>query len=85
MLQGLEPECVYEPMFLCKASMNAQPFSSPNICSQALTSKKPVPEDAGLGITILPAYSGLVRSCHEVGMGRFCLLASMVLTHTAAA
>ena len=37
----------------------AQPSCSQNICNQALTSKNPVPDDAGFGITILPLYSGL--------------------------
>ncbi len=54
-LHGLEPECVYRPMFLCRASMYCQPFCSPIICSQALTSRKPVPDEAGCGITTLPA------------------------------
>ena len=58
MLQGLEPEWVYWAMFSCSASMYFQPpplpSSSPQSVSQAVTSKKPVPEDAGFGITIWP-------------------------------
>src|SRR3954470_11380967 len=58
MLQGLEPEWVYCAMLSCSASMYFQPpplpASSPHIVSQAVTSKKPVPEEAGFGITIRP-------------------------------
>jgi len=58
MLQGRDPECVYWAMFSCSASMYFQPPpsppSSPNICSQASTLKKPVPDEAGLGMTIWP-------------------------------
>ena len=58
MLHGLVPECVYCAMFSCRASMNFQPpplpLSSPHSASQAVTSKKPVPDEAGLGITIWP-------------------------------
>src|SRR6185503_21028738 len=58
MLQGLEPECVYCAMFSCSASMYFQPpplpLSSPQSVSQALTSKNPVPDEAGFGITICP-------------------------------
>ena len=54
MRHGCEPECVYCAMFSCSASMNFQPSASPHICSQPATSRKPVPEDAGFGITILP-------------------------------
>jgi hypothetical protein len=58
MLHGRLPECVYCAMFSCSPSMNFQPpplpASSPNIVSQAVTSKKPVPELAGLGITTWP-------------------------------
>jgi len=32
----------------------AAPLSSPNSVSQAVTSKKPVPDETGLGITITP-------------------------------
>src|SRR5437764_15262005 len=53
-LQGCEPECVYMPMFSCNASMNFQASASPHICNQPATSRKPVPEDAGFGITTLP-------------------------------
>src|SRR6218665_2104880 len=45
-LQGLEPECMYCAMFSCKASIYFQPPCSPNNCSQALTSKYPVPHAA---------------------------------------
>src|SRR5215471_20559078 len=51
---GAEPECVYCAMFSCSASMYFQPSASPHICSQPATSRKPVPEEAGFGITILP-------------------------------
>ena len=62
MLQGLLPLCVYCAMFSCRPSMNFQPppvdsplpSLSPNKVSQAVTSKKPVPLEAGLGITIWP-------------------------------
>ena len=50
--------------------MNSQPPCSPNICSQLETSRKPVPEELGLGIITWPWYSGLVRSFHEAGMAR---------------
>ena len=49
-LQGLEPEWVYRAMFSCRPSMYAQPPSSPNSCSQLETSRKPVPEEFGLGM-----------------------------------
>src|SRR5882672_8315924 len=53
MLQGFEPECVYCAMFSCSASMYFQPpplpSLSPKSVSQAVTSKYPVPEDAGFG------------------------------------
>ena len=52
--QGFEPECMYCAMFSCRPSMNFQPSASPNICSQAVTSKKPVPDEAGCGITTWP-------------------------------
>src|SRR5687767_12300109 len=58
MLHGLDPECVYCAMFSCSASMNFQPSPlpslSPHRLSHAVTSKKPVPELAGLGITTWP-------------------------------
>ena len=50
--QGREPECMYWAMFSCSASMNFQPSASPHSCSQADTSKKPVPLEAGCGMTI---------------------------------
>src|SRR6202158_1960677 len=81
---GDEPECVYCAMFSCSASMNFQPSASPHSCSQAVTSKKPVPDDAGFGITILPLYTGLVRSFHVSGLGKFCFAASTVLKQTVA-
>jgi hypothetical protein len=34
--------------------MYFQPLASPMVCSQAVTSKKPVPEEAGLGIVTWP-------------------------------
>src|SRR6185436_12800715 len=52
--QGLEPECVYCAMFSCSASMYFQPSFSPKSCSQAVTSKNPVPLDAGFGMVICP-------------------------------
>src|SRR2546429_3990261 len=81
---GCEPECVYSATFSCSASMNFQASASPHICSQPATSRNPVPDDAGLGMTILPLYTGLVRSFHDSGLGRFCLPASTVLKQTAA-
>src|SRR3954462_6889407 len=58
MLHGLEPLCVYCAMLSCSASMYFQPPplppSSPQRESHAVTSKKPVPDDAGLGITTCP-------------------------------
>ena len=83
-VQGCEPECVYSAMFSCNASMNFQPSASPHICSQPATSRKPVPDEAGLGITILPLYTGLVRSFHDSGLGSPCFPASTVLKQTAA-
>ena len=83
MLQGLEPECVYCAMFSCRPSMYFQPpplpLSSPHSVSQALTSKKPVPDEAGLGITMESLYTGLARSAQEVGLGRFFFGPSTVL------
>src|SRR5215470_5018490 len=81
---GAEPECVYWAMFSCSASMNFQASASPHICSQPATSRKPVPEDAGFGITILPLYTGLVRSFQLSGFGRPCFPASIVLKQIAA-
>ena len=46
-MHGLEPEWTYWPMFWCRSSINCQPCFSPKVCSQALTSKKPVPDEAG--------------------------------------
>jgi len=43
-----------------------------------------VPEDAGLGITTWPLYSGLVRSFQVVGIEMFFFLASTVLKQTVA-
>jgi hypothetical protein len=34
--------------------MYFQPSVSPKSCSQLLTSRKPVPDEAGFGITIVP-------------------------------
>ena len=70
---------MYWAMFSCSASMNFHPSASPHICSHAVTSRKPVPLEAGCGITILPLYTGLVRSFQVTGFGRFCLAASTVL------
>ena len=53
-LHGCEPECVYMPMFSCSPSMNFHASASPHIWIQPLTSRKPVPDDAGFGMTILP-------------------------------
>ncbi|MNJ77897.1 hypothetical protein D3C77_755060 [compost metagenome] len=44
-----------------------------------------MPEDAGFGMTILPLYSGLVRSCQLTGLVRPCFCASMVLKQMVAA
>src|SRR6202008_1698269 len=81
---GADPECTYCAAFSCSASMNFQPSASPHICSQPATSRKPVPDDAGFGITILPLQEGLVRSFHDSGLGKFCFAASTVLKQTAA-
>src|SRR5438045_1349023 len=81
---GCEPECVYIPIFSCSASMNFQASASPHICSQPATSRKPVPEDAGFGITILPSYTGLARAYHDAGFGRPCFRPSTALPQTAA-
>jgi hypothetical protein len=64
--------------------MYFQPSSSPNICSQLDTSRKPVPDEFGLGITIMPLYSGLVRSFQEVGAFTPAFSASTVLKQIAA-
>ena len=72
-------------MFWCNSSINCQPCFSPKVCNQALTSRKPVPDEAGLGITILPLYSGLVRSCQLTGLVSPCFSASMVLKQMVAA
>src|SRR5260221_6452701 len=66
-LQGLEPECVYCAMLACSLSMYSQPPFSPHSVSHAVTSKNPVPEDAGLGMTTWPLNSGLVRSFQVSG------------------
>src|SRR2546428_13109567 len=71
-------------MFSCSASMNFHASASPHICNQPATSRKPVPDEAGLGITILPLYTGLVRSFHDSGLGSPCFPASAVLKQTAA-
>src|SRR5438552_2351601 len=84
MVHGLEPECVYTPMFWWSASMYFQPSVSPKSCSQLVTSRNPVPEEAGFGITIVPLYTGLVRSFHEAGLGRLFFWASTVLKQMAA-
>ena len=34
--------------------MYFQPSASPNICSQLETSRKPVPDEFGFGMTIMP-------------------------------
>src|SRR6266542_6506351 len=52
--QGFEPECVYCAMLSCSASMYFQASASPHICNQPATSRYPVPDDAGLGMTTLP-------------------------------
>ncbi len=49
-----------------------------------MTSKKPVPEEAGFGITIWPLYAGFVRSFHDSGFGMPFFCASTVLKHTVA-
>lgn len=63
--------------------MKAQPLSSPIICSQAETIRKPVPLEAGWGMVRVPLNSGLVRSAQLVGVGSLRLAASTVLKHTA--
>ena len=64
--------------------MNAQASFSPNICSQAETSRKPVPDEFGFGITTWPLYSGLVRSFQLFGAARPSFCASTVLKQIAA-
>jgi hypothetical protein len=51
---GREPECMYCAMFSCRPSMNFHPSASPHSCSHAVTSKNPVPLEAGCGMTIWP-------------------------------
>src|SRR6185436_2289060 len=83
-LQGLEPEWVYCAMFWCSASMYSQPPFSPQSVNHAVTSKNPVPEDAGLGITTWPLKAGFVRSFQVSGFGMLRFFASTVLKHTVA-
>src|SRR5262245_64023181 len=71
-------------MFWWRASMYFQPSASPKSWSQLDTSRNPVPDEAGFGITIVPLYTGLVRSFHEVGLGRLFFWASTVLKQMAA-
>ena len=49
-LQGVEPEWVYVATFSCSLSMYAQASSSPQICIQLDTSRKPVPDEFGFGM-----------------------------------
>jgi hypothetical protein len=70
-------------MLSLRAVMKAQPFSSPIICSQPETARKPVPEEFGSGITTLPLNSGFSRSDQVFGVGRFFALASSVLRQIA--
>ncbi|MNN59654.1 hypothetical protein D3C81_1747860 [compost metagenome] len=44
-----------------------------------------MPDEAGLGMTILPLYSGLAKSCQLTGLLRPCFSASMVLKQMVAA
>src|SRR2546426_645811 len=80
--QGCEPECVYSAMFSCSASMNFHASASPHICNQPATSRKPVPDEAGLGITILPFYTGLGRTLPDFGFRRFLFPTPDGLKHT---
>jgi hypothetical protein len=50
----------------------------------AETSRKPVPDEFGFGITTWSLYSGLVRSFQLFGAGRLSLAASAVLKQIAA-
>ncbi|MNT72042.1 hypothetical protein D3C72_2106030 [compost metagenome] len=59
--------------------MKAQAFSSPHICIQPETSRKPVPDEAGFGMTIWPLYSGFVRSSQVAGGVSPSFVASTVL------
>ena len=61
-LHGLEPEWTYRAMFWCSLSRYSQPFCSPINCRRADTVRKPVPEEAGFGMTRCPLYTGLRRS-----------------------
>src|SRR5262245_11583470 len=83
-LHGFEPECVYCAMLSCSLSMYSQPPFSPQSVSHAVTSKKPVPDDAGLGITTWPLYTGFVRSLQVSGLGMLRFFASTVLKQTVA-
>ncbi|MCY1368273.1 hypothetical protein D9M69_552430 [compost metagenome] len=53
-LQGREPEGVYCATFLSRSFSSAQPFSWPRPCSSATIWRYPVPDAAGLGMTISP-------------------------------
>src|SRR4029079_19298620 len=83
-LHGFESECVYCATFSCSRSMYSQPPFSPHSVSHAVTSKKPVPEEAGFGITTCPLYAGFVRSFQVSGFGMLRFFASTVLKHTVA-
>src|SRR5439155_24132366 len=71
-------------MFSWRASMYFQPSASPKSWSQLDTSRNPVPDEAGCGMTTWPLYTGFVRSFHEVGLGRLFFAASAVLKQMAA-
>ena len=49
----------------------------------AETVRKPVPEEAGLGMVTRPLYSGLARSAKEAGTGSLRLESSTVLAQNA--
>jgi hypothetical protein len=59
--------------------MNFQALASPMIWIHDDTSRYPVPDDDGFGITICPLYTGFARSCHDSGLGMFFFAASAVL------
>jgi|SRR6185312_4428938 hypothetical protein len=79
-LHGREPDLMYCAMFLSRSFRYCQPFASPFICRMLSIIRKPVPELAALGMTIWPLYTGLSRSCHDAGIGRFFFFSTSVLT-----
>jgi hypothetical protein len=75
---GLDPECVYWAMLPSSRSRYFHPFFSPMSWRIADTVRKPVPEEAGFGMTTSPLYSGLTRFEYDFGIGRLFLPSSTV-------